>query len=195
MNTRFDMSRRAGGGFTLVEMIIVISIIMLLSGISFVFFIDLLSPSELMGAAHKLSSVITAAKQVAGQDRVNVMVVFDKDKNTVDLYKDFNNNNQVDDTDERLTSYSVQFGDTIKLHKTPDIIICEKIGYSRFLFSKTQSYEDVYTSDFDDYYDSDFASFEDDVGDLIFITADKKTKLCMDFDMTRGIVRMEKLVK
>lgn len=186
---------RGRNGFTLVEMIVVISIILIVLSISFSFFVDWISPTEIEGIAKKITAAVNGAKQQAVIDKLNHIVVFDRKVGSVRVYKDYNSNDKVDASDEEVAPNAVFLGVKVKLYKCPDIIVLEKVGYARFVFTTTSEYEDVYTPDFNKYYDEQAGDFSGDVGDIVLLTADGQYKVCMDFDARRGIVRSVKLAK
>lgn len=186
-------------GFTIVELIVVITIVMILMGITFTGFFTQAVPVELDSAGQQLQSIISYAKQLSSSERINTLLEFDRKSNSIKLFKDLNSNELVDEADEEVKKARLDLGDKILIYKAPDFILFQKVGYSRFIFTEQDFYEDIPSLDFENYYKApeEEIKYTDDYGDIIFKTGKKldQYKLLMDFDPSRGITKFERLVK
>ncbi|MBI4243177.1 MAG: prepilin-type N-terminal cleavage/methylation domain-containing protein [Planctomycetes bacterium] len=188
-------------GFTLLEMIIVMTIIVIILSISFVGFGKFLGPKELQATASQFQQLILLSRQVSSNLGVNVILQVDKTTNEIRFFKDLNNNRRIDGQDEESTSAKVRMGDKVKIEKSPDAILFLPTGYSDFIFTETERYDEVDSLDFDSFYAKAFTSpkefsFEDDSkADLVFMSVDGQYKLCLDYHFRKGIVKMEQIVK
>jgi len=104
------VGRAGGGGFTLIELLVVISIMMVALAIA-IPVINSMSGNSIKSSAQIIKAVFMRTAQYASTQGVMYFISFDKEKSSMAIYEDTNEDNQFNKSDDK------QVGETVSLPK------------------------------------------------------------------------------
>jgi prepilin-type N-terminal cleavage/methylation domain-containing protein len=112
--------KRGASGFTLVELLVVITIVMILLSVSIVF-LGGMSGSAVKSSARIVQSVFMRTAQYATTQRVMFFIVFDKDKSFMSVYEDSDEDGQFSKSKDALVGEVVALSKGVSFSAQPPL--------------------------------------------------------------------------
>lgn len=173
---------RSGRGFTLLELLVVIIIIVILSGMTLALMGVFLRDQGIRQGGNMVQNTLNMCRQYAAEKRVMHFVVFKNNENEscgiMKIYRDINNSKTHDNADLEIEGGFVQMPHNVMFKKVPAWIGITPTGYCT-------GYTDMSSSLFEKRMRD-----EREEGDIILtLKTGRYRAWCMDIDPAAGKIR------
>jgi len=177
---RREVGRRRG--FTLIELMVVIIIIVIMTGITLAMMSVFMRDQGIRGAGNMVANTLSLCRQYAAEKRVMHFVVFSNNDTegcgVMKTYRDINNSKSYDNADVEIEGGTVLLPKNVIFKKVPAWIGITPTGFCT-------GYTDMSSS----MYEKRMRDFQEE-GDIILVNkAGRYRAWCMDIDPAAGKVR------
>jgi prepilin-type N-terminal cleavage/methylation domain-containing protein len=184
--------RRGRGGFTLLEMMIVIAIIGIVLGVSIALFGIMMKGEAARKGGILVQQAVAESKQWAAKQHRTYFLVFSEEgkEGWLEIHEDKNNDGiyqgdqdpKTPDADKALEGYAVQLPRFVVFETAPKYVGFSPSGYLSF----APGFSEVQASTFDAVHNG---SNPKPVGDVVLKIEGREFRMCLDLDKASGKVR------
>jgi prepilin-type N-terminal cleavage/methylation domain-containing protein len=175
-------SAKREGGFTLIELMVVIIIIVIMTGITLAMMNVFMKDQGIRAAGNLVQNTLSLCRQLAAEKRVMHFVVFSNNDSegcgVMKTYKDINNSKSYDNADLEIEGGTVLLTKNVVFKKVPPWIGITPTGFAT-------GYTDMSSS----LYEKRMKDFQEE-GDIVLVNKVGRYRAwCMDIDPAAGKVR------
>jgi len=190
--TEIQPMRRHRGGFTLLEMMIVIAIIGIVLGVSVALFGIMMKGEAARKGGILVQQAVAETKQWAAKQHRYYFLVFSEEgkEGWMEIHEDKNNDGiyqgdqdpKTPDADKALDGYAIQLPRFVQFENAPKFVGFSPSGYLSF----APGFSEVQASTFDAVHNG---SNPKPVGDIVIKIEHREFRMCLDLDKASGKVR------
>lgn len=169
-----NMKCKLNNGFTLIELMVVISIITMIFSMSYIFFRSLRT-DNIKHAGQMIKATFMRASQLASAERRMYFIAFDKKNAAMSFFEDVDDNKKLDKTIDKQVGETIALPKGTSFSEEPELFQTEN-PYVGFNSNGTLSV------------DNDLKFDPPKEADIILLQENKPGKLYLDFQITTGRV-------